>query len=94
MKKSAVIDAIAEGTGVTKVQAKDGMEMLIGFIKDGLKKEGRFSVSGLGTFTVTKRAARVGRNPMTGAKLKIKASKNAKFKAAPDLKEAATKFKG
>jgi DNA-binding protein HU-beta len=94
MKKSEMIDTIAESTGVSKVQAKDGIELLVGFIKDGLRKEGRFAVSGLGTFTVGKRAARVGRNPMTGEKLKIKASKTAKFKAAPDLKEAANKFKG
>jgi DNA-binding protein HU-beta len=89
-----MIEAIAEETGVTKVQAKASMEMLIEFIKTGLRKEGRFAVSGLGTFTVGKRAARIGRNPMTGEKLKIKATKTARFKAAPDLKEAANKFKG
>ncbi|MDB5773561.1 MAG: DNA-binding protein HU-beta [Burkholderiales bacterium] len=89
-----MIEAIAEETGVTKVQAKASMDMLIEFIKTGLRKEGRFAVSGLGTFTVGKRAARIGRNPMTGEKLKIKATKTAKFKAAPDLKEAANKFKG
>jgi DNA-binding protein HU-beta len=94
MKKSEMIEAIAEKTGVTKVQAKASMDMLVDFIKAGLKKEGRFAVSGLGTFSVGKRAARVGRNPMTGEKLKIKATKTAKFKAAPDLKEAANKFKG
>jgi DNA-binding protein HU-beta len=94
VKKSEVIDAIATKTGVTKTQAKDGMELLIDFIKTGLRKEGRFAVSGLGTFSVGKRAARVGRNPATGATLKIKATKTAKFKAAPDLKEAANKFKG
>jgi DNA-binding protein HU-beta len=94
VKKSEMIEAIAEKTGVTKVQAKASMDMLVDFIKAGLKKEGRFAVSGLGTFSVGKRAARVGRNPMTGEKLKIKATKTAKFKAAPDLKEAANKFKG
>lgn len=94
MKKSEMIEAIAEKTGVSKVQAKASMDMLVEFIKSGLRKEGRFAVSGLGTFSVGKRAARVGRNPMTGEKLKIKATKTAKFKAAPDLKEAANKFKG
>jgi DNA-binding protein HU-beta len=94
VKKSEMIDAIAEKTGVSKVQAKAGMEMLVEFIKAGLRKEGRFGVSGLGTFSVGKRAARVGRNPATGEKLKIKATKTARFKAAPDLKEAANKFKG
>jgi DNA-binding protein HU-beta len=94
VKKSEMIEAIADKTGVTKVQAKASMDMLVDFIKAGLKKEGRFAVSGLGTFSVGKRAARIGRNPMTGEKLKIKATKTAKFKAAPDLKEAANKFKG
>lgn len=89
-----MIDAIADATGVSKNQAKAGMEMLVDFIKTGLRKEGRFAVTGLGTFSVGKRAARVGRNPMTGEKLKIKASKTAKFKASPDLKEAVNKFKG
>jgi DNA-binding protein HU-beta len=89
-----MIDAIADKTGVSKTQAKASMEMLVEFIKTGLRKEGRFVVSGLGTFSVGKRAARVGRNPQTGEKLKIKATKTAKFKAAPDLKEAANKFKG
>jgi DNA-binding protein HU-beta len=48
----------------------------------------------LGTFTVGKRAARTGRNPATGAAIKIKASKTARFKAAPSLKESVAKFKG
>jgi DNA-binding protein HU-beta len=94
MKKTEVIEAIAEQTGVSRAQAKEGMEMLIGFIQTGLRKEGRFAVSGLGTFSVGKRAARTGRNPATGEKLKIKATKTAKFRAAPDLKAAAAKFKG
>jgi DNA-binding protein HU-beta len=92
--KSEMIENIAAETGVTKAQAKAGMEMLVDFIKTGLRKEGRVAVTGLGTFSVGKRAARVGRNPATGEKLKIKATKTAKFKAAPDLKEAANKFKG
>ena len=94
MRKSEVIDAIAEQTGVSRAQAKEGMEMLVGFIQSGLRKEGRFALSGLGTFSVGKRAARTGRNPATGEKLKIKATKTAKFRAAPDLKAAAAKFKG
>jgi DNA-binding protein HU-beta len=89
-----MIEAIAEKTGVSKVQAKAGMELMVDFIKAGLRKDGRFAVSGLGTFSVGKRAARIGRNPLTGEKLKIKATKTAKFKASPDLKEAANKFKG
>lgn len=94
MNKSEMIEAIAAKTGVTKTQAKAGLDMLIDIVHTGVKKEGRFALSGLGTFSVGQRAARVGRNPATGEKLKIKASKTARFKAAPALKEAAKKFKG
>ncbi|SNS52636.1 HU family DNA-binding protein [Noviherbaspirillum humi] len=93
MNKAELIEAIAAETGTSKRQAKDSIELLIDYIKTGLKKEGRFSLSGLGTFSVGQRAARTGRNPKTGEAIKIKASKTAKFKAAPDLKEAASKFK-
>ncbi|MBI1822553.1 MAG: HU family DNA-binding protein [Nitrospirae bacterium] len=54
----------------------------------GIKKNGRFSFPGFGTFTVRARAARKGRNPQTGETIKIKASKSIKFKAAPSLKRS------
>ncbi|AYR23398.1 HU family DNA-binding protein [Herbaspirillum rubrisubalbicans] len=58
-----------------------------------LKKEGRFSFADLGTFSVTERAARKGRNPATGEPIKIKASKSVRFKPAPALKEQIAKVK-
>lgn len=93
MKKSEMIDDIAANAEISKPQAKAVVERIVQLIQDGIKKEGRFPVSGLGTFTVTKRAARKGRNPATGESLKIKASKNVRFKAAPSLKAAAQKAK-
>jgi DNA-binding protein HU-beta len=59
-----------------------------------MRKGGRFPLNGLGTFAVGKCAARTGRNPATGEKLKIKATNTAQFRAAPDLKGAAKKLKG
>jgi DNA-binding protein HU-beta len=94
VKKSDLIEDLANNAGISKAQAKTALERLVTLVQTGLKKEGRFPLTGLGTFSVGQRAARTGRNPATGATLKIKATKTAKFKAAPDLKEAAKKFKG
>lgn len=93
MKKSEMIEDIAAQAEISKSQARVVVERMVELVQIGLKKEGRFPVTGLGTFTVTKRAARTGRNPATGEALKIKASKNVRFKAAPDLKAAAQKAK-
>lgn len=70
------------------------VDRLFELIQTGVRKEGRFAMSGLGTFVVGKRAARTGRNPAIGEKLEIKATNTAKFRAAPDLKAVAEKFKG
>jgi DNA-binding protein HU-beta len=93
MKKSEMIDHIAQTHTITKAEAGRVLDTVIGIIHTDLRKEGRCAIPSLGTFSVTKRAARTGRNPATGEKLKIKASKNARFKAAPALKEAIAKFK-
>ena len=93
MKKSEMIDDIASSAEISRSQAKVVVERVVELIQTGLKKEGRFPMTGLGTFTVTRRAARTGRNPSTGESLKIKASKNVRFKAAPTLKAAAQKAK-
>ena len=93
MKKSEMIDHIAQTHTLTKVEANRVLDTVIGIIHTDLKKEGRCSIPGLGTFSVTKRAARTGRTPATGEKRKIKASKNARFKAAPALKEIIAKVK-
>ncbi|HEX7634562.1 MAG TPA: HU family DNA-binding protein [Noviherbaspirillum sp.] len=93
MNKSEMIDKIAADHALSKVKAKEVVEQVFGFVGADLKKEGRFAFPGLGTFTVTQRAARSGRNPATGEKIKIKASKNVRFKAAPALKELVAKVK-
>ncbi|WP_194722208.1 HU family DNA-binding protein [Noviherbaspirillum malthae] len=93
MNKSEIIDTVAAQHELTKVKAKEIVEQVFGFVGADLKKEGRFSFPDLGTFTVSQRAARTGRNPATGESIKIKASKNVRFKAAPALKELVAKVK-
>lgn len=93
MNKAEIINKIAEEHELTKVKAREIVEQLYGMIGATLKKEGRFSFPDLGTFNVAERAARTGRNPMTGEKLKIKASKTVRFRAAPALKQLVAKVK-
>ena len=69
------------------------VEQVFGVVGTTLKKQGRFSFADLGTFTVSERAARKGRNPATGEAIKIKASKSVRFKPAPALKEMVAKVK-
>lgn len=93
MNKAEMIDKIAGDHDISKVKAKEIVEQVFGFVGADLKKEGRFAFPGLGTFAVSQRAARTGRNPATGEAIKIKASKNVRFKAAPALKELVAKVK-
>lgn len=93
MNKAEIVDKVATDHELTKVKAKEIVEQVFGFIGTDLKKEGRFAFPDLGTFTVSQRAARNGRNPATGEAIKIKASKNVRFKAAPALKELVAKVK-
>jgi len=86
MTKADLISKLAEDAGITKVQAKDALESLITNITKILKAGDKLTLSGLGTFSVSKRAARNGRNPLTGETIKIKARKVAKFKAGKELK--------
>jgi DNA-binding protein HU-beta len=93
MNKAEMIEKIAAEHEVSKVKAKEILDQVFGFVGTDLKKEGRFAFPGLGTFTVSKRAARTGRNPATGAPIKIKAANTVRFKAAPTLKELVAKVK-
>ena len=93
MNKAEIIDMVAGEHELSKVKAKDIVEQVFGVIGATLKKEGRFAFADLGTFTVTERAARKGRNPATGEALKIKASKSVRFKPAPALKTLIAKVK-
>ncbi len=85
MTKEELIAQIAADADSTKVQAKASLESFINSVKKTLKKGDKLTLVGFGTFSVSKRAARTGRNPKTGAAIEIKARKVAKFKASKDL---------
>ena len=87
MTKPLLADVVRSATGCTVAQSKDAVDGIIELIGKALKREGTFGVIGFGTFNVSKRAARAGRNPLTGEKIKIKASKSVRFKASKTLKE-------
>ena len=91
MKKAELVEAIAEKTGLTKADANRALEATFEVITKALKKGERVPVAGFGTFNVTKRKAREGRNPQTGAKVKIAARKAVTFKAGTALKEVVNK---
>ncbi len=88
MNRKELIDALAEKTGSTKANAGRSLAALIEIVTATLKKGDNVALVGFGTFEVRKRAARNGRNPATGAALKIKASKAPVFKAGATLKAA------
>ena len=88
MNRKELVDALATKTGSSKADADCNIGALIGIITEALKKGDKVALVGFGTFEVRKRAARVGRNPATGAELKIKASKQPAFKAGATLKAA------
>ena len=83
MNKSELIDHMAIQADISKAAATRALEAMIGGVRSTLKKNGSVSIVGFGTFAVTKRAARSGRNPRTGATIKIKAAKVPKFLAPP-----------
>ncbi len=88
MTKEELITKAADDAGITKTAVGQVFNSMIGNMVKTLKKGQRVWVPGFGTFVVRKRAARTGRNPKTGATLKIKASKGVKFTAASALKKA------
>jgi len=88
MNRKELIEALANKTESTKADAERNIASLIEIITATLKKGDSISLVGFGSFEVRKRAARVGRNPKTGAELKIKASKVPAFKAGATLKAA------
>jgi DNA-binding protein HU-beta len=85
MNKGELITKISEDTGITKTQANDALDSFIEAVTKTLKGGGKVTLVGFGTFSVSKRSARNGRNPQTGAIIKIKARKVAKFKAGKEL---------
>lgn len=91
MTKDQVIAKMAETSGITKKQAAEALGTFMGTVTTHLKKGEKVSFSGFGTFSVSNRKARIGRNPQTGAKIDIPATKVPVFKAGKHLKEAIKK---
>jgi DNA-binding protein HU-beta len=87
MNKSELIEHIAKQADISKAAATRALDAVVGGVKGTLKKGGSVTTVGFGTFGVTKRAARTGRNPRTGAAIKIKAAKVPKFKPGKALKD-------
>ena len=87
MNKTELVAAMAEQTGLTKKDAEASLKAFTETVSKQLKKGDKVQLVGFGTFEVTKRAAREGRNPQTGKAMKIKASKAPKFKAGKALKD-------
>ncbi len=85
MNKAQLIDAIAEGAGLTKADAKKALDSFIDATTDALKKGDRVALVGFGSFSVSHREARKGRNPQTGKDIMIPAKKVVKFKAGAEL---------
>lgn len=85
MNKSDLIDGMAEDAGITKAAAKKALESFLGNVEGSLKKGNRVSLVGFGSWSVSKRAAREGRNPQTGKTIQIAAKNVVKFKAGADL---------
>jgi DNA-binding protein HU-beta len=88
VNKSELIEHIAKQADISKAAAARALEALIGGVKSALKRGNSVSLVGFGTFAVTKRAARSGRNPRTGAAIKIKSAKVPKFRPGKGLKDA------
>ncbi|OGA05995.1 MAG: DNA-binding protein HU [Betaproteobacteria bacterium RIFCSPLOWO2_02_FULL_64_12] len=88
MNKNEIIDHVAKSADISKAAAGRALDATVGAIKTALKKGGMVTLVGFGTFYVGRRAARNGRNPRTGAVIKIRAAKVPKFRAGKALKDA------
>ncbi|CAM8642083.1 MAG: hypothetical protein RLZZ290_1225 [Pseudomonadota bacterium] len=88
MNKTDLIEHIAKQADISKAAAGRALDALVGGVRTTLKKGGTVTLVGFGTFAVTKRAARSGRNPRTGETIKIKAAKLPKFRPGKALKDA------
>lgn len=88
MNKAALVELVHGIVGGTKVQAEEVVESIISGITSTLKKGDEVSIAGLGIFSVKTRAARMARNPKTGAQVKVAATRVPKFRAAKALKDA------
>ncbi|PIO48837.1 MAG: DNA-binding protein HU [[Chlorobium] sp. 445] len=91
MSKADIVDKIAKDAGISKAASEKAVNAFIEAVTNSLKKGQTVTLIGFGTFSVGKRAARVGRNPKTGATIKIKAKKIARFRPGTALKNAVNK---
>ena len=87
MNKTELIAAVAEKAEISKKDSEKALKAFIDVVTDELKAGGKIQLVGFGTFEVSERAAREGRNPQTGETMKIEASKAPKFKAGKALKD-------
>jgi DNA-binding protein HU-beta len=85
MNKSELVDAMASHSGLTKADSKKALEAFMATTEGALKNDDKISLVGFGSFSISKRAARVGRNPQTGKEIQIAAKNVIKFKAGADL---------
>ena len=85
MNKTELVNAVASKAGLTKVDAKKALDATVEAIVEAVKKGDKVALVGFGTFAKTKRAARQGVNPATGAKIKIAAKEVFKFKASSSI---------
>ena len=88
MNKTELIAAIAEKAGISKKDSEKALKAFVDVVTEQLKNDDKVQLVGFGTFEVSKRAAREGRNPQTGKTMKIEACKAPKFKAGKALKDA------
>ena len=88
MTKAELIDKIASGTGLSKADASRALDSTLNSVKMALKKGQKVTLVGFGTFSITKRKSRKGRNPRTGDVITIPAAKVPKFSAGKSLKDA------
>lgn len=91
MNKTELVAAIAENSGLSKKDSEKAVKAFVDVVTATLKKKQSVSLVGFGTFTTTKRAARVGRNPKTGEEMKIASSVQPKFKPGKALKDTINK---
>ena len=87
MNKTELVAAVADQADISKKDAEKALKAFVDVVTEELKKEHKIQLVGFGTFEVSKRAAREGRNPQSGAPMKIAASKAPKFKAGKALKD-------
>lgn len=92
MSKADFVEAVAKRGNISKADAKRAIELVFGTIEVGLKTArngGKLQIGTFGTFTITRRSARMARNPRTGEAIKVKASRSLRFKPSGQLKDAA-----